>query len=112
MTVPTGDLVQSPGLCTRCINYDERQRQVGVPERLCGEAASMHVAYDAEIENGFCCEAHWVDFQERWVYWDAHPVVAPPCGYPGSFWNAEEKRCDWPADHPLASVRQQAEVPS
>ena len=93
MTVPIGDVVQMPGLCTR---------QEG--EQFCGKPAVIHVAYDDAMENGFCCAAHWADFKATWPYWDSHDMEAPPCGYPGSLWNHDEKRCDWPEGHPLSEV--------
>ena len=103
MTVPIGEVVQQPGLCTRLLNWDAVQAGQE-REQVCGESAVIHVAYDAGIENGFCCTAHWVEFEATWPYWDSHDVKAPPCGYPESLWNFDEKRCDWPEGHPLAEI--------
>ena len=102
MTVPTGDAVQMPGLCTRLMNW-EAWNAGGLPV-LCRQPAVIHVAYDSDIENGFCCAAHWGDFKSAWPYWDSHDVEAPPCGYPGSLWSMDEKRCFFPEGYPLAEV--------
>ncbi len=110
MTVPIGDVVQMPGLCTRAMNWSAAT--AGFPVKLCGEPAVAHVAYDSDIENGFCCASHWDEFKTTWPFWDSHDVEAPPCGYPGSLWNQAEKRCDWPEGHPLAEAAEAVTVPA
>ncbi len=111
MTVRTSEEIQAPGLCMRVVNWEASQAG-REREQVCGEPAVTHVAYDSDRENGFCCERHWVEFQAAWPYWDAHESKAPPCGYLGTLWDEDGKRCVWPEGHPLAEVSETVTVPA
>jgi len=67
------------------------------PESDCGQPATWHIAWDAQLENGLACDEHMAEAQRDYVYVDRHRVT-PDCAMPGSIWFFEEKRCGYPDD--------------
>lgn len=65
----------------------------------CGQTATWHIAWDAQLENGLSCDEHMDLIQRQFVYADRHPVGVD-CGMPGATWFFEEKRCGYPDTGP------------
>ncbi|WP_037649794.1 hypothetical protein [Streptomyces flavidovirens] len=88
--VPVGRMVDaSPQLCTYSPG-DTDANDCGVP-------ATWHIAWDAQMENGLACDQHMAEAQQRFAYFDRHPI-SPDCGMPNAHWFFELKRCGYPDD--------------
>jgi hypothetical protein len=62
----------------------------------CAKAATWHIAWDTDLENGLACDEHMA-YAQDFAYIDRHPVGVD-CSMPGSTWYFEEKRCGYPGE--------------
>lgn len=58
----------------------------------CGQAATWHIIWTLDAENGAACDHHYESARATWVYVCAHKR-GPDCMMPGSVVLFDENRC-------------------
>lgn len=50
----------------------------------CGRPATRHVFWTPKGENGLCCDEHYDEARQKWVFWTAHEYRME-CSMPGAW---------------------------
>ena len=83
---PTGG-VAPPLQCNRVL-----RGPLEAPEAYCGRPAEWHVLWDREVNNGLCCQEHYEEVCDRWVYLAAHEYDMA-CSMPGAVYDPGRNVC-------------------
>lgn len=82
---------------------------------ICGRPATMHLLWDASMENGLACDEHAAVALGNYPVYDSHPA-RDVCNVPDSVWlfswgDDQPGRCAWQVDDDALVAAANAEVP-
>jgi hypothetical protein len=58
----------------------------------CDRAATHHIIWTADLENGLCCDEHYQEAKQKWAFFGAH-AYEMACSMPGATYLPGEDRC-------------------